>query len=440
MSGDPQGGGGKRGGAPGAGDVDDDLELDDSLIDALYGERTDRGDERPRRRVREADEGAEGDAGQELAQLRQLRGMFAELRADQEEPPPAGMALLMAAARQAADERKVSQRQEESAGLWARLRAGWLALVAHPGMAAALAAVVVVGASGYLMSRGVKTAESTYTDSAESSSVQSGASAPRGSTGAAEQGNSPAPAAEPAPMSAPAGDSPAEPAAMPMAPTPMAPMATAPIQAPGEGLGQAPGEGLGQASGEVIKGAGKKDAPSGGRLGGAQDVEQERRPIKGKQSRPATSSAREAPDDLLSAGAAADSDGRARTVDRREADDFASKQNSDAAAGAKPPRPVQAPAAPPPPPPPSPRPTAAAEEEASESSALDEGDSEAPPAKPAKVESVAQKSERWYVLAREAAAKGDCGAVRVLAARVKGEDPSFYEKKFRKDASLQKCM
>lgn len=66
---------------------------------------------------------------------------------------------------------------------------------------------------------------------------------------------------------------------------------------------------------------------------------------------------------------------------------------------------------------------------------------EAPaPSKPSRVESVSQQAERWYQLARDEAAKGNCKQVKLLAERVKTEDMSFYENRFRKDPSLQKCL
>ena len=40
----------------------------------------------------------------------------------------------------------------------------------------------------------------------------------------------------------------------------------------------------------------------------------------------------------------------------------------------------------------------------------------------------------------DVAAKGDCNAVRLLAQRVQAENPGFYEKRFKTDASLKKCL
>lgn len=357
---------------------------DEDLLDSLYGEREDLRDDGPRAAAAGADEEDE----LELAQLRRLRGVFAELKANQDEPPPAGMALLMAAARQAAEERK-----PQPIGLWARLRAGWLAMVAHPAMAAAAAAVVVIGASGYLMSRGVKTAESTYSSSESSSSA---ASAPSGQALDENDRDTVTPEQTAAATGAPAD--PAPPAAA-------APMA-APIEAP------AP-------------------APPSAKLEMAPS--------------PATKKAKSPPPALAPAPAAETVRGSGTyggAVPRDRLEENFAKQNSAGASGGG--ASAQAPADAPPPPPPPPAAEPAQSEAESAVDAEDDDSSAAKdqrrPMKPSGVESITQQSERWYALAKEAAAKGDCNAVKLLAQRVQGENPGFYESRFRKDASIMKCL
>lgn len=381
---------------------------DEELIDSLYGERT------------EKSAASDGDDDLELSQLRRLRGMFAELKEDQEEPPAQGMALLMAAARQAAEERKAASAPEK-AGLWARLRAGWQAMVAHPGMAAAAAAVVVVGASGYLMSRGVKTAESTYTSD---SAVRATAPAAAGSSsgGLPEQ----APAADPSVLADPASAASPEPVTIDQ-----------PRGAGGEGLGRG--------------GA----APSGNTSSAGDDGSdlQMRRPARNKavvtapQTAPATGgggAAAAAPVDRLEERA-----DESRRDFAKQADSSAPREEPvkkpapsapSASAGPSAP-PAPAPAPPPPPPPP----TVAAEEDragSSESVSVsdEDEDEDSVETKPRKVESVSNQVERWFSLAREAAAKKDCNAVRELGKRIEAENRSFYESKFRKDAAIAKCL
>lgn len=353
---------------------------DEDLLDSLYGEREDLRDGGERSPGEEAD----GDEDLELAQLRRMRSVFAELKANQEEPPPAGMALLMAAARQAAEERK-----PQTAGLWARLRAGWHAMVAHPAMAAAAAAVVVIGASGYLMSRGVKTAESTYSssDGDRAASAPSAASEKAAETGTLDQPEAPAPA----PAAATAAP-PAEPIAVPSTKLEMA----------------------------------------------SPDPEPQRRGVKRSKSAPVST---EAVNGSPAAGnAASGSGGYGDSTIERDRLNYSSPSGGVPGGGP----PAQAPAPAPPPPPPAEEPRAGASSEG-ESTAADRDDDEGASKskdtrKPITVESISQQSERWYVLAKEAAAKGDCNAVKLLAQRVQGDNPGFYEKRFKKDASLAKCL
>jgi hypothetical protein len=397
---------GRRDGAP--------RELnDEELLDSLYGERTRRalagdgdGDgERERDGDGERDDALEG----ELRQLRQLRGMFAELKADQEEPPPQGMALLMAAARQAADERKAAK-QVAPAGLWAQLRAGWQAMVAHPGMAAAAAAVVVVGASGYLMSRGVRTAESTYT----SDSAVESRSAPTAAAPVPDE-TSRSSAAAPAPDPAAPVAAPADPAALRGATT-AAPGAAA-------GASSAPGAERGRS----------------GSLGGAaagDDLQQAQRPMRVKTP---ISPPREEPVEGKGGGAS----GRAADAPANTRRDFAKQQGESDKAGNNAPTAAPATPAPPPPPPPAQAaeaPSTSDEEAESSAGADDDSADSAVESKPRKVESMSNQVERWYSLAREAAARNDCNAVQVLAKRVLAESPTFYNSRFSKDATLKKCL
>lgn len=374
---------------------------DEELLDSLYGERTDRLDAGVER--------GESDDDLELHQLRRLRGVFAELKASQEEPPPAGMALLMAAARQAAEERKPKKE-----GLWARLRAGWQTMVAHPAMAAATAAVVVIGASGYLMSRGVKTAESTY-----STSEAGGAARLDEKSGAVEQDRASSAPAAPAPAAA-------EPAAAPV-------------------MQDAPGSTSTRL--EMATGTASATAPSDS------DGERERRqgPATKKAKTPVRTIQDAATGGLVEGG----SSGAGSSDKNSRLDDSYSKQNAGAVVGsggggpAGKGRPTTAP--PPPPPPPAAQapvqaapepPSESADESAGESAGARDGASASKDEekKPSGVESITQKSERWYQLARDAAAKGDCNAVRLLAQRVQAENPGFYAKRFKTDPSLTKCL
>lgn len=370
---------------------------DEELLDSLYGERADRLDDGAKR--------GELDDDLELDQLRRLRGVFAELKASQEEPPPAGMALLMAAARQAAEERKPKQE-----GLWARLRAGWQTMVAHPAMAAATAAVVVIGASGYLMSRGVKTAESTY-----STNEAAGSRHLDEKSGAMEPTRASSAPAAPAPAAA----------------EPVAPAVQEASGSPSTKL-------------EMATGTASATAPSDS------DGERERRrgPALKKAKAPVRT-IEEAPAGGLVEGG---SSGGASNDKNSRLDDSYSKQNTGAVVGsggggpAERGRPTTAPPPPPPPPPAAQAPVQAAPEPSSESADESAGERDRAGAskdeakKPSGVESLTQKSERWYQLARDAAAKGDCNAVRLLAQRVQAENPGFYEKRFKTDTSLKKCL
>jgi cell division protein FtsN len=417
--------------------------LDLKLLDSLY--RDDLDDAEPgARRVRdELDtlDAASGEAGseesggaQELARLRQLRGMFAELRANQEEPPPEGMAFLLAAARQAAEERKAAA---EPAGLWARLRAGWQAMLAHPGMAAAVAAVVVIGASGYLMSRGMlKQADQTY-----SSEEQLEEMSRRVDELERQRQGAAAPAEPAAPRAA------SEPMPEPMIVTP----ADVDLGASSGARGAGSGEPRMQPAPSAAKGG------TGGGLGGP--VVQPRKPAKGEkvtgeetlsigdgraEGRYGSGAGGKAP------GGAGTSAGVGKDVARDAIDDNFSRQNADAsgtpAAG---PAATAAPEAPPPPPPASPvtakpapkKPAEADRSETAGAPAELAEDEEAPkPSKPSRVESVSQQAERWYKLALSEAAKGNCEQVRLLAKRVRSEDAVFYETRFLKEPSLKKCL
>ncbi len=377
---------------------------DEELIDSLYGERTEK-------RAAQGD----GDDDLELAQLRQLRGMFAELKTNQEEPPAQGMALLMAAARQAAEERKAAV-EPEGAGLWARLRAGWQSMVAHPGMAAAAAAVVVVGASGYLMSRGVKTAESTYTSD---SAVRATSPAAAGSSAA---GDTPEP-----PAAAPAAD----PAAV-VSPVPPAP--TDPRGADGKGVGRGVA------------------APAGSASDDGSD-RQIRRPARNNavvtppQAEPVTGAGggAPAPADRLRRGDESRRDfaKRGDTKVPPEAPTAVKKpapSPPSAAGPSAPSAPASTPTPPPPPSPPSPTAEEADSVGSSESVSTSDEAENTVETKPRRVESVSNLVERWFSLAKEAAAKKDCNAVRELGRRVEADDRSFYESKFRKDAAIAKCL
>lgn len=362
---------------------------DAEVIDALY--ERDRDDDAP-----------DG----ELAELQRLRSVFAELKAHQEEPPPAGMALLMAAARQAAEQRRPS-------GLWARLRSGWMAMAAHPAMSAVAAAVVVVGAAGYLLTRGVDSAvEATSPSAVEATTVS-----PRASDGAA---SAPRPAKEASIVAEPA--KPAEAAALEPAPAAeQKNRAAAPVPQ--------------QEDEELEPPAGKRD----------------RAPAPTKLAKPAK----------------AKSDDRRLDKDAQSGDDAAGSlwggggaALQDAPAGPAAQSVVYPPPAAPPPPPAAPPPPPAAKTEVTTRAPASSPVAKSPGAAPAPVDAagaergsddgdvkgtgaqrgVARSVERWYSLARSAATRGDCEEVRALGERIRSEDRAFYDSRFRKDQTILKCL
>lgn len=97
-------------------------------------------------------------AGESVVQaeagMRELRSVFANMRESMsEEPPSRGLdALLQAARENLASASKTVARHavvtEPELGFWAKLRRGWMSMLAHPGVMAAAALVVVVGAAG----------------------------------------------------------------------------------------------------------------------------------------------------------------------------------------------------------------------------------------------------------------------------------------------------
>ncbi len=347
---------------------------DAEMLDSLY---------------RTAQEPIAGDA--ELEQLQQLRSVFAELKAHQDEPPPAGMALLMAAARQAAEERR-------PVGLWAKLRAGWSSMLAHPAMSAVAAAVVVVGVGGYLVARGVRPA--------------------------AEQAPTVSSAAEPAaPTAAPstiATGEVAESAAAASQATPTAePMTEEAARLEPER--------------ELKAAAGRKEV-------------QER-----AQPKPAQVTTKGARAPELAAKKRADA-----PRDEAEQEEISAPklQEQWTAVPEEQPAPVEtAPvnAKPVPAPtkaaPPSPgtrdKPVIDATSEkgaggragGAPSAGLAQADGD-----DSRGEDAPSRSQRWYELAKAAATRGDCEAVSLFGARIKSEDPAFYEARFRKDAAIAKCL
>lgn len=341
---------------------------------------------------RDSPEPSDEDA--ELRQLQQLRSVFAELKAHQDEPPPAGMALLMAAARQAAQERR-------PAGLWARLRAGWSVMLAHPAMSAVAAAVVVVGVGGYLVSRGVRPV--------------------------AEQ----APAvsrSEPRPIAPPSGEEAAElggtaaPAATTL--TPAAPALEQAAPALEQARSVAPAEERKEHAAvkrPVTKDANRESLELKKRAGAPTPKDEQApaptaRPVPKLQEQWQAESEAPAPAPVLDAAATKPSTAPAKAPPPPklakpapaplEPDADASRRDKGAAGRGS-------------------APSAGLAREAE-----DDGDREETPS----------RAQRWYELAKAAAGKGDCDAVKLLATRVKSEDPAFYEARFRKDAAIAKCL
>lgn len=323
---------------------------------------------------------SEGDA--ELEQLQELRSVFAELKAHQEEPPPAGMALLMAAARQAAQERP-------PVGLWARLRAGWSAMLAHPGMSAVAAAVVVIGVGGYLVSRGVQPAS-------EQAPVVSSAAAPEASAGAAPAAAAPyQPTELRSPVAAPASTAPERPSGE-----------ASPLELDGAARGRAP----------VKRPAPARDASDEGtkkRAAAPKPKDEEAAVLGGVQQAP------------------------------KLQEQWSAEPEAPVTTKAEPPAPKA------PPPPKAAKPKDQPQVDASSPAASLEREKGAggrgaasTPAEEATDdrEELSSRARRWYELAKAAAAKGDCDAVKLLGARIKSEDPALYEARFRKDAAIAKCL
>lgn len=407
-----------------SGQQDDRLDAHDRrLLDVLYGQGADKDEHATS--GRDAQE-KQADLDAELAQLRQLRSVFAELRIHQEEPPPAGMALLMAAARQAAQERK-------PAGLWARLRAGWMAMAVHPAVSAAAAAVVVLGAAGYMLTRGLSTVEST----APSSSVATGAPAEAAPPAETSGSRRAAPGSEPAGAMPAAADERLEvdkqqPAAPDVSAAAPAKPAT-PIlrrQGPRDELEEPQRDGRKR---EVVSRNAKSAADEASPADSAVD------PSLGllRGDRTASPSSEGG---AGSAGPSGEATGGAATGAKvKQGKDASGSDRSgslDAEPAPAPPpatvapkpqsKPARVPAKPAPAAPPEPEP----QEQAEDSGQADDdrgSDAQRP-------------AERWYKLAKAAATKGDCEAVRVLAQRVRAEDPAFYDSRFLKDASIKKCL
>lgn len=331
----------------------------------------------------------DGDA--ELEQLQQLRSVFAELKAHQDEPPPAGMALLMAAARQAAEERR-------PVGLWTKLRAGWSSMLAHPAMSAVAAAVVVVGVGGYLVARGVRPA--------------------------AEQAPTVSSAAEPAaaPMTAPAtiatGEVDAESASAASQDMPTA----EPMMEEASRL---------EREREFKGAAGRKEVQERG------------------QPRPAPVTTKDARGPDLAIKKRADAP---RDEAEQEETSAPKLQEQWTTVPEAPPAPEPAEAAPinakPAPTKAAPPSPGARDKTASDAtSAKGAGRGVAPSAGLAQADGddsagadAPSRSQRWYEQAKAAATRGDCEAVSLFGARIKSEDPAFYEARFRKDATIAKCL
>lgn len=330
----------------------------------------------------------------ELEQFQQLRSVFAELKAHQDEPPPAGMALLMAAARQAAEERRPM-------GVWSKLRAGWSAMLAHPAMSAVAAAVLVVGVGGYLVARGVRPA-------AEQTPSVSSAAVP-----AADRMVAPAAPATIATgelgAEVPATASPAEPAAEPVPATKEATRLETARELKGAKDGKELRGRVQQRPAPVItEGSSAPELAAKKRADGPRDeAEQEELPAPKLQEQwsadpqappaPMENAAKPVPAPAKAAPPSPSKSGRT-AVD-------ATSEKGDGGRGRAP------------------------------SGGLAQADED-----DAAGAEVPSRSQRWYELAKAAAAKGDCEAVNLLGARIKSEDPAFYEARFRKDGAIAKCL
>jgi hypothetical protein len=116
------------------------------------------------------DESALSDAERgELAQWRELRGALRELP---DAEPPDSMAVLLAAARE-------HERAKAPRGVWARLRAWFSVLAAHPAISAAATVVVVAGVAGAFYMTGRVGSDSNERVSAVSAETGAKPPAPR---------------------------------------------------------------------------------------------------------------------------------------------------------------------------------------------------------------------------------------------------------------------
>jgi hypothetical protein len=142
---------------------------DDALLRRLYesdaGDRDDRDD-------RDAADSSE--LAGEVERFRKMRGAIAEYaRATDVEPPTRGMDELMAAARARATARPAVA--PESPSFWARLRAWFAPIAAHPAMASAAMLVLVAGVASVLYMKGRVTGASD-TAPARDTALASGSS------------------------------------------------------------------------------------------------------------------------------------------------------------------------------------------------------------------------------------------------------------------------
>lgn len=334
------------------------------------------------------------DEDAELEQFQQLRSVFAELKAHQDEPPPAGMALLMAAARQAAEERR-------PAGLWARLRAGWSAMLAHPAMSAVAAAVVVVGIGGYLVARGVTPAAEQAPSVSRAREAAPGASSSATTAPAA-------PGSGAAPVEVPAAAAPAP-----------ALERSSRIEADSELKERAPKRHPApkDATGVVTGTKKKLEAPT--EEGGEQSLPsapkvQEQWSSTPAEPPPAPEEEEAAPRSSAGSAKAPGTASKAAPPSPVKRADSPADRTLDASTPE--------------------REKGASGRGAGPSAGLEQEDRDA------QNEDTPSRAQRWYELAKAAAAKGDCEAVKLFGTRIKSEAPAFYDARFRKDAAIAKCL
>ncbi|MBP9084752.1 MAG: hypothetical protein KBG15_01490 [Kofleriaceae bacterium] len=387
-------------------------------------------------------------AGESLVQaeagMRELRSVFASMRESMsEEPPSRGLdALLQAARANVANTVNPNAPRAgvtaSAPGFWAKLRNGWMNMLAHPGVMAAAALVVVAGAAGtiYLKTGAVDGgASEQQTRSSVATTMPTVKDVEEKSLDSAISG-------EPAPVvSIAAGSSVALPNEV-----------SAGVEAKPGGEGQqkvATGSGDMKANGDELHGGVQtpNDGNAGtGRAGVAATKAApstvKERVVVSQDGKPMKKSATKASDDL---GYQASDKGGVPEV----APTAPAASGDDAGPGSSvpvkqsprmpPPAPVAAPPAPAPPPAPVTRsvpttPSVQAPEVQQANKVLDDVRSNPKPEPTQALQPAA-----LLTAAKRAASEGDCARARALAEQARTKDNRAYDLALKNDATLRAC-